>query len=120
MNPFWWQGFLSMLVWISMGWFMRKRSFAIRAALKGWPRARLVFFGSAGFILSGALLFGALVGIAQAGWWSRNGFTALGWIAMTLAGGVFVALQVLAAASMLTIVLSPENERSRQPSKPQK
>lgn len=109
MNPIWWQAFAGMVLWIGLGVVMQRRSDWIRAQLRSWPKGRLMFFGSVGFLLSGALLFGALVGIAQAGWWTQNGLTWLGWLVMALAGAGFVALQVLAAASMLTIVMAGQN-----------
>lgn len=102
----WLQGLLSFLVWILYGWRMRSASASLRDRLIGWPRKRRVLVASLGLTGSLVLLFLSLWCIAALGGMRETGLTAWGWIAVTLAGLGFIHVQVISAASMITLLHS--------------
>ena len=115
----WGQSFAALVVWLAYGWQQGKGQDALRARLNQRSRTQLVRNGSLGFIFSAVILLSGLWAIASAGGLTPNGLTVWGWVAVVLVGLVFVHFQVLAAASMITLVQQSETTTPVQPSDPQ-
>lgn len=109
-----------MAVWLAYGLIQRRRQDVIRQKLLRTPRVVRVLYGSVGFFFSAALLLGGLWWIAAQGGLTPNGLTLWGWVAVTLLGLGFVHVQVLAAASMITLIQENETSRPPRPSDPVK
>lgn len=108
-----------MAVWIAYGWWLRGRSDRLRSKLRATSRGLKVAYGSVGFLASGGLLLAGLYAIGQAGGMTRNGLTVWGWFAVLVLGLAFVHLQVLAAASMITLIQEGETTPPSSPSNSQ-
>jgi hypothetical protein len=112
----WPQALLSFLVWLAYGVWMRRRSDALRARLAGMSRARRVFLGSAGLVLSAFGLLAGLVAVSAMGGLREGALTPWAWLAVTVLGLGFVHMQVLGAAAMISLVQDRETHRPEPPS----
>ncbi len=90
---------------------MRGRNEALRAKLRGTPRKQRVLYGSVGMIGSLVVLLGGLVLIGNFGGLNKDGLTLWAWPLAAMLGLLFVHMQVLGAASMITLVQDEETAR---------
>ncbi|HRI44222.1 MAG TPA: hypothetical protein PLL78_12480 [Fimbriimonadaceae bacterium] len=104
----WQQAALSFLVWLLYGTLMRRRSGDLRIRLRETRRKTKVLLGSVGLIGGAILLLGGLWQIAALGGIGPSGLTIWAWVGVTLLGLVFVHLQVLGAAAMITLIQESE------------
>lgn len=102
---------MSFLVWLLYGTLMRRRSDELRIRLRAAARKTKVLLGSVGLIGGAILLLGGLWQIAALGGIGPAGLTVWAWAAVTLLGLVFVHLQVLGAAAMITLIQESETAR---------
>lgn len=109
----WSQAAVSFLVWLGYGLVLRKRSERLRVLMRHTPRKTRVLLGSVGILGSAVLLFAALYGLGSAGAISGGTLTLWAWPLVTLAGCLFVHMQVLGAAAMITLVQESETARVR-------
>ncbi len=101
----WIGGTICLIIWIGYGWKMRNSSDQLMGRLMGMPRSRRVFLGSGGLILGLILLLGGMVLLAMAGGADEQGIKLWAWPLILVLGLAFVHLQVLGAASMMTLAL---------------
>jgi hypothetical protein len=100
----WVQGGLSFALWIGYGWFLSRRSEALRAQLNGLGRG-LRAGGGAGLILIAAMvMIGGLGIVLQQGGFTPAGLTPVAWIVTTFLGIGFVHAQVLGTAMLITLI----------------
>jgi hypothetical protein len=75
-----------------------------------------VLLGSVGLLAGLAVLAGGLFAVYRFGGITESGLEPWGWVAVALVGLVFVHLQVLGAAAMVSQVLSEVTAKPRGPS----
>lgn len=117
----WLQAAVSFAIWVGWGFWFRPRSQALRSRVALQPRSVVVALVSGGFLLSGAVLLGALYGIAALGGLQDGALAPWAWVCVTLVGWLFVAMQTVAATALTHLVLPPQGPRQetggiRQPS----
>ncbi len=116
----WGQACLACVVWIGYGFFQRRRQDVIRARIFALSRTKRVLLGSLGFIVGALLLLGGLWLVSLWGGLTRDGLTLGGWLAVALLGLVFVHIQVMAAASMISLVQEAEQTAVKSEAEPPK
>lgn len=104
----WQQGALSFLVWLLYGYLMRRRADELRIRMREAGRTKKVLLGSVGLIGGAVLLLLGLWQVAAFEGIGPAGLTLWAWAAVTLLGLVFVHLQVLGAAAMITLIQESE------------
>lgn len=111
---------IAFALWVCYGVYLRKHSDALRTKIGGYSRGMKVAFGSVGFLVSAAVMLGALVVISRNGGLHNGQLVIWAWLLMVVAGIIFVHLQVMAAASMIMMVLEGETRSPGQASKNQR
>ena len=112
----WLQAGTCFLLWVAYGFWMRRSSEQMRRAMHGKSRRARTMLGSAGLIAGLALLAGGLYGVYALGGIQGGELTPWGWIAVAVVGTVFIHMQVLGAAAMITLVLDEETARRNKTS----
>ncbi len=107
----WLQAGVSFLVWMAYGLWLRRRSDALRAKMRGHSRLRKALLGSLGLLAGVVLLAGGLMVVAALGGVRGGSLTAWAWPVVTLVGLGFIHLQVLGAAALVTLALEGETGR---------
>ena len=102
---FWVQALTSFALWIGYGIYKARNSTALRLKLLDIPRGRRPLYGAGLMILGSAVLFGVLLLAFTLGGFTQNGMSALAWIAVAVAGLVFVHCQMLSMAMLVTLVM---------------
>ncbi len=105
-----------MVIWMLYGVVQSRRQAEIRAHLTNTSRSKRIFFGIGGFIASAVVLLAGLYWVGANGGLTPTGLTLWGWLLVAGLGLVFVHLQVLAAASMITLVQENETMGPGRPS----
>ncbi len=116
----WGQACLACVVWIGYGFFQRSRQDVIRDRISALSRSKRVLLGSLGFIVGAILLLGGLWLVSLWGGLTPDGLTLGGWFAVALLGLVFVHIQVMAAASMISLVQEAEQSAVKREAEPPK
>lgn len=101
----WLQAGACFALWIGYGLWMRGSSDRLRERMRGLARAPRVVLGSAGLLLGLAVLVAGLSAVYALGGVSDGALSPLGWLSVAVIGLVFVHLQVLGAAAMVSLVL---------------
>jgi len=105
-----------MVIWMLYGVVQSRRQASIRVNLMRTSRTKRMFFGIGGFILSAVVLLGGLFWVGANGGLTQTGLTLWSWFVVAGLGLIFVHLQVLAAASMITLVQENETMGPGRPS----
>jgi hypothetical protein len=111
---------IAFALWVGYGVYLRRHSDALREKIRGYSRGVKVAFGSVGFFVSATVMLGSLVLISRNGGLQNGQLLPWAWLLMGVAGLVFVHLQVMAAASMISLVLEPETKAPGRASKNQR
>lgn len=107
----WPQAIAALVFWVLYGVWLSRRKSRFAAAWQLFPgRRQRIGLSIVSLLVSALVLGGGLALITVAGQVSPSGFTAVGFLSMTLVGLLFVYLQSLAAATMITLVVPPETE----------
>lgn len=104
----WLQAGLCFLIWIAYGFRLRGLAPQLRERMRTASSGRRVAIGSAGLLLGLALLLAGLYGLAAAGAVAGGTLTWWGWIGCAAIGLVFIHMQVLGAAAMITLIMEQE------------
>lgn len=112
----WLQASACFVLWLSFGLLLRRSSHRLKARMHGLSRTARAMLGSVGLLGGLAVLAVGLYGVSQLGGLDTNGLRPWAWIAVALLGLVFVHLQVLGAAAMVTLVLDEVTARADRPS----
>lgn len=97
-----------MLLWIGYGFILRKRFSGARASLQSMDRSKRAAAGAGLFLLSAAILLGGLLAVQAAQGLNQDGFEWWAFAAILAIGLAFVYLQVLAAAIMISLIVTPD------------
>lgn len=95
-----------MLIWIGYGFILRKR--VSKQSLQSVDRSKRAAAGAGLFLLAALVLLGGLLAIQAARGVTQDGFEWWAFAAILGIGIVFVHLQVLAAAIMITLIVTPD------------
>jgi hypothetical protein len=100
----WLQGLPLFILWIGYGALQSRRSAKIRAELLRLPRVRRLSRSIAFFILSVAALFGGFLAIDAVHGMDDGMLRFHGWVIAGVVGLIFVHLQMMAFALLVTFV----------------
>lgn len=95
-----------MLIWIGYGFILRKRF--SKQSLQIIDRKKRAAAGAGLFLLAALVLLGGLLAVQAARGVTEEGFEWWAFAAILAIGVVFVYLQVLAAAIMITLIVTPD------------
>lgn len=98
----------ALAVWGVLGWALWRRSEALRQFVVNVATTRRAVLGVVLLFASAAVLFGTFAALQSLGALGPNGLTSAGWLVATAGGAVFIGLQVLAAAFMVSLALEHE------------
>jgi hypothetical protein len=112
----WLQAGICFLLWVAYGVWLRRYSERIRLTMHGRSRTVRTLIGSVGLLGGLAILAFGLYAVYSLGGVQDGVLTMLGLLAVGLIGLVFVHVQVLGAAAMITLVLDEETSRSSKAS----
>lgn len=102
----WFQVLSLFVIWVGVGFALRRKNDMIRETLLLRKRNFLIVTGIVGFIASAVILFFALALASQSpSLYASGQLTFLGYLLVAIAGTLFVCIQVISAASMIVIVL---------------
>ena len=112
----WVQALTCFALWMVYGILMRSKSENLRGRIHGSDRGVRVFLGSVGLILGLAILFAALWMISSNGGFKDGQLTIWAWPLVAFAGLIFIHLQVIGAAALISLVMDEETARKSRPS----
>ena len=112
----WMQAIACFFAWIAYGLWLRRSSERLRKRMGSSTRRTRTLLGSVGLLLGLALLGAGLWGVSAFGGLGPNGLEPWAWAAVTVIGAVFVHLQVLGAAAMVSLVLDEVTVKGRNSS----
>ena len=97
------QGAGSFCLWILYGILQARRSSQIRASVVRLNRGKRALFGAAMLVGGVVLLFGGFLFIQSIGGFAKDAMTWYGWILASLLGLIFVHLQTLGTAMLVSL-----------------
>ena len=108
------------LIWMAYGVYLAKTSHKLRARLAAMPRIIRALLGALTFFGGTAILFGGVFAIARAGGFPPGGMLPWAWAAVAGLGLVFIHLEIVGLASLLTLALDSgvTSKRSEESDKP--
>ncbi len=101
----WLQAGACFVLWVCYGLWLRRSSASLKARMHGSSRRTRTLLGSVGLLVGLAVLAAGLYAVSRFGGLDANGLKPWAWMAVLLVGTVFVHLQVLGAAAMVSLVL---------------
>jgi hypothetical protein len=112
----WLQAGACFVLWVGYGFWLRRSADRLKAKMHGSTRRSRALLGSVGLIAGLLVLAAGLYLVYRFGGLGKDGLTGWGWAAVALVGLVFVHLQVLGAAAMVSLVLDEVTARAPGPS----
>lgn len=112
----WLQAVACFVAWTAYGLLLRRSSDRIRSQMHSASRGKRVFLGSAGLLIGLGVLALGLWLVGANGGLGADGLKPWAWLAVAAVGFVFVHLQVLGAAAMVSLVIEEETARRRRSS----
>jgi hypothetical protein len=112
----WLQACACFAVWVAYGFWLRRSSDRLKAKMHGMSRRTRALLGSVGLLAGLGVLGAGLYLVYQSGGVTPDGLTGWGFGAVAAIGLVFVHLQVLGAAAMVSLVLDEVTARGQSPS----
>ncbi len=112
----WLQAGACFVLWVGYGLWLRRSSESLKARMQGLSRRSRTLLGSAGLLAGLAVLALGLFAVFQLGGLDENGLKPWAWLAVAVVGTVFVHMQVLGAAAMVSLVLDEVTAGADRPS----
>ncbi len=112
----WLQAGACFVLWVGYGLWLRRSSESLKARMHGLSRRSRTLLGSVGLLAGLAVLALGLFAVIQFGGLGENGLRPWAWFAVAGVGTVFVHLQVLGAAAMVSLVLDEVTAGADRPS----
>lgn len=107
----WLQAGACFVLWVAYGFWLRRSSDRLKERMHGASRRSRTLLGSVGLLAGLAVLGAGLYLVYRFGGLSSDGLTGWGWATVAAVGLVFVHLQVLGAAAMVSLVLEEVTAR---------
>jgi hypothetical protein len=112
----WLQAGACFVLWVAYGFWLRRSSDRLKARMHGSSRRARTLMGSVGLLAGLVVLAVGLYLVYRFGGLTPDGLTGWGWAAVAGVGLVFVQLQVVGAAAMVSLVLEEVTARAPGPS----
>jgi hypothetical protein len=112
----WLQAGACFVLWVGYGLWLRRSSESLKARMQGLSRRSRTLLGSVGLLAGLAVLALGLFAVFQLGGLDESGLKPWAWLAVAVVGTVFVHMQVLGAAAMVSLVLDEVTAGADRPS----
>jgi hypothetical protein len=112
----WLQAGACFVLWVCYGLWLRGSSDSLRARMHGLSRRTRTLLGSIGLLAGLAVLLGGLSVVFRFDGLGQTGLRPWAWAAVAAFGTVFVHMQVLGAAAMVSLLLDEVTAGAGRPS----
>jgi hypothetical protein len=112
----WWQAGACFVFWVAYGLWQRARSARLKSWMHGLSRTVRTLLGSVGLLTGLAVLAFGLYLVSRFDGLGPDGLRPWAWATVGALGLLFVHLQVLGAAAMVSLALEEVTARSARPS----